>query len=401
MILHKLERLDAKVDQLTRHEERPPASLPAESPVEAVSVTKGSPISFSAHLMLDWPAIRDLIPPSLSVSRGDYALKLEDNRTGLPLMSHPTNLSDLSISTVRDLSDAYFATFNLTMPVLDRQLYFQRTLGTAINGGFGYDADSCVVLTTMALGCFGSDALSGRQSEDVPGLIFFNEARKRMGFLECENSMEICQFYLLAASYYGQLVRPVDCWSMTMRASVCCLRFWDNPPDMDEWTLDMFSRMFWVTVMFQTVLTQELIGLPTSKIRDLEDRVPLPRFVPYRTALSEGEDESFFHYHFLSQIAHRIFLTRVYNSIYHTCGFPYLLASRSDSPAPSGDYPNVALARELYHQLDQWRSRLPPGLRFDDETPIPDPAVLTNVLVVSWLHARYAVAKYHLGRPFL
>ncbi|ETN39399.1 uncharacterized protein HMPREF1541_05622 [Cyphellophora europaea CBS 101466] len=420
MILNKLERLDAKIDQITvPSASQPPAPIPGREPDSSQQLAdpKVKPISFSAHLMIEWPAVRELLPQSVVVPNGNYALQLEEERPNLPISqqrSYPEGfLADLSVSTVRELSDAYFATFNLMTPVLDRKLYFHRTLGAAINGGFGYDADSCVVLMTMALGCWGSQTLSEshrtsplyhpsplsdrshhtpseQSTRDLPGLAFYNEARKRIGFLECEHSMQICQFYLLAATYLGQLLRPVDCWSMTMRAGTCCLKFWETSNEGDEWTKDMFSRLFWITVMFETVFTQELTDLPASKIRDMEDRVPLPKFVQFKhsfTTTDADDDESFYHYHFLSQIAHRIFLTRVYSSSYYC--------------TPTGDYPNMSLTRELYHQLDQWRSQLPPALRFDDDSPDPDPEVLTNVLVVSWLRARYSVARYHLGRPFL
>lgn len=335
MILHKLERMDAKIDQIgspDQHAPSPTVSRHPDPDMRRNSATVTQPISFSAHLMGDWPAVRELLPPSVSIS-GRYSLEAEEARSPLPVTnprSYPDGfLTDLSISAVRELSDAYFATFNLMTPVLDRKIYFQQTLGNAINGAFGFDADSCIVLMTMALGCWGTQAVSealrlqhqtSAQAPDAEalGLAFYNEARKRIGFLECDHTMQTCQFYLLAAIYHGQLVRPVDCWSMLMRASTCCLRFWSTAPEGDEWTLDMYSRLFWITVMIETVLTQELPGLPTSKIRDMEDQVPLPKFVqPY--ANPSEEDESFYHYHFLSQIAHRMFLTRVYNSSYYSC----------------------------------------------------------------------------------
>ena len=336
MILQKLERIDAKIDHFSPSPTQPATSpllpRPHESP-RRDSISSTTPISFSAHLMIDWPAIRELLPPSVAVPSGNYSLRLEEQRSPLSATSHTEGfLADLSISAVRELSDAYFATFNLMMPVLDRKFYFQRTLGTAINGGFGYDADSCIALMTMALGCWGTQAVlearhlqqtsplsNGHQAPDQSekGLAFYNEARKRIGFLECDHSMEICQFYLLSAVYVSQLIRPVDCWSMLMRAGTCCLKFWASP-EGDDWTLDMHSRLFWISVMLETVLTQELPGLPTSKIRDMEDQVPLPRFVqPFSTNATE-DDESFYHYHFLSQIAHRMFLTRVYNSSYYS-----------------------------------------------------------------------------------
>lgn len=404
MILHKLERIDAKIDHFGVPATSPQLSRQAESPRESIAST---PISFSAHRMIDWPAIRELLPASLTVPSGDYSLRLEEQRPPLPTGSHAEGfLADLSISVIRELSDAYFATFNLIMPILDRNIYFQRTLGTAINGGFGYDADSCIVLMTMALGCWGAQAVSdtsplsnGHNADHEKSLAFYNEARKRTGFLECDHSMEICQFYLLSAVYAGQLVRPVDCWSYLMRAGTCCLKFWSSPGG-DDWTLDMYSRLFWINVMLETVLTQEMTDLPTSKIREMEDQVPLPKFVqPFST--NTEDDDSFYHYHFLSQIAHRMFLTRVYNSSYYSSKSKSFSQLSLTLPAPSGEYPNPVLSRELYHQLDRWRSQLPPALRFDDSTPDPDPEILGSVLVVCWLRARYSVARYHLGRPFL
>lgn len=436
MILHKLDQMDARIESLDAKIESlsvPPApsttttaqpSLLVESPAGSM-LSNCTPISFSARLMLSWPAIRDLLPPSLGTVADDYALKLEDQRPKLPMSSRDQDknvLADLSLSTVRELCSAYFATFNLANPVLDRKQYFQQTLGNAINGDFGYDADSCIVLMTMALGTFGIRALkeckplsteararpaSTQTSSEPPGLAYYNEARKRVGFIEGDHTMQTCQFYLLAMLYHAQLLRPVDCWSMTMKAAVICVKLWNIPPEADEWTLDMYSRLFWITVMYQTVLTQELTGLTMlSQVKDLEDSVPLPKFVAFSAGSSSGqeqEDESFCHYHFLSQIAHRIFLTRVYTSIYYSgeSRRAHLLAILLTKAVPSTDYPNAALARELYHQLDQWRSQLPTRLRFDDETPITGPTPLSEVLVGSLLRSRYFVSHYHLGRPFL
>lgn len=89
----------------------------------------------------------------------------------------------------------------------------------------------------------------------------------------------------------------------------------------------MQSRLFWNTVMLEAVFTQEL-DLPTSKMSDLEDKVPLPKFVAFqslrflrpRTAADQqqDEDDSFSHFCFLSQIAHRIILTRARGSIFYS-----------------------------------------------------------------------------------
>jgi hypothetical protein len=79
--------------------------------------------------------------------------------------------------------------------------------------------ESCLVLNVLALGCLavlahqeGDYPLPGSQGhrfevpewmnvvyEEHPGLRFFNEARRRIGFLMCDNDIQSCQFYLLSS----------------------------------------------------------------------------------------------------------------------------------------------------------------------------------------------------------
>jgi hypothetical protein len=123
-------------------------------------------------------------------------------------------IAALSVSSLRELCDAYFATFNLANPVLDRKFFFHHTLVKAIHKDFDYDLESCLVFTVMALGCWGIRALqeagitnsSGKETtkpltafieSDVPGLYFFNEARRRYGLVANDNGMQSCQYHLL------------------------------------------------------------------------------------------------------------------------------------------------------------------------------------------------------------
>lgn len=162
--------------------------------------------------------------------------------------------------------------------------------------------------------------------------------------------------------------------------------------------------------MCEAMLTQEL-ELPTSNLQDYSDRVPLPKFVDFPgisslvslTAETGDQDrDSFCHYHFLSQIAHRIILTRMYDSMFasrkigdrHSTDIVTSTMTRSD-------YPPQALEDELLHQLEQWRQQLPKSLQWDDTNLVPIPSTPENILVVPWLRARYLIARYHLRRPLL
>ena len=193
---------------------------------ELSNCPSGADISFSAHRMLSWEPVAALLPESVRIIYEevgkDYATTLEIERRpippGAPLEHGPDALGSLSISNVRNLCDAFFATFNLANPIIDQTFFTHHTFSRAIQTSFGYDVESCVVLAVMALGCWGKRGLveGGFQSEelqdplavpktrgikyvpeDIPGLLFFNEGRKRMGFLMNDTSLQACQYHLL------------------------------------------------------------------------------------------------------------------------------------------------------------------------------------------------------------
>lgn len=88
----------------------------------------------------------------------------------------------------------------------------------------------------------------------------------------------------------------------------------------------MKSRVYWNCLMNETILVQEL-HLPPSGISRLEEQVPIPKFIGFtatgyganRQPLSNVVDDSYFQYHFLAQVAHRIILTRIRHSLYFYC----------------------------------------------------------------------------------
>lgn len=52
-------------------------------------------------------------------------------------------------------------------------------------------------------------------------------------------------------------------------------------------------------------------------------------------------------------------------------------------------------------QLEQWRDHLPSAIAFETSIELPPPRSAEDVLVIPWLQARYLIAKWHIGRPFL
>ncbi|KAF2022393.1 hypothetical protein BU24DRAFT_430726 [Aaosphaeria arxii CBS 175.79] len=385
-------------------------------------------LSFSQHGVAMWPAIRQLLPPAFSAARDalskDYVVDIESQRPPLPMIIDvPMDafseqwLTRLPISVIRGLANAYFAVFHRSNPVLDKFYFFSHTLTQAMENDFGYDIETSLVLVVLALGCLavraheeGNFPLPSRYAmvgegfvrpdwyeyvlDEPPGLKFFNEARKRFGFLMCQSDLQTGQFYMLSTLYYAQILRPFDSWVTVNRAALCCVTILKRVDSInfDEWEGDMFVRLFWNTLMYEVIITQELL-LPLSRLLEWETDMPIPKFTPSprpKTSISGlviDEDDSFFNFHFLAQAAHRIILTRLRYNMYQF----------SDKEGA----PTASMTAEMRHQLEQWRTNLPPSLQFTDDENLelsPSPA---HVFAKAMLRSRYLVAKFHLGRPFL
>jgi hypothetical protein len=403
------------------------SSEPSNSPYPHAEPSQVN-LSFSQHGVTLWPAIRKILPPEFVAARDrlprDYIVAIESERAHLSMaIDCPIDLLTnqwiiaLPMSIIKDLADAYFAVFNRNTPILDKFYFFSNTLGTAMQEDFGYSIESCLVLNVLALGCLaikaheeGDFALPSRYREpsrgflrpewyelileESPGLRFFNEARKRFGFLMCQNDLQAAQFYVLSTLYYAHTLRPIDSWTTVNRAALCCISMLKRTEslDFDKWENDVFSRVFWSTLMYETIITQEL-NLPLSGLLEYEADMPIPKFTPCprpRASISGllvDEDESYFNFHFLAQAAHRILLTRIRHNV-------YTFIEKEGSPTPT-------ITAEMHHQIEQWRANLPPPLRFpdvDDPDDSPSPA---QVIAKAMLKSRYLVAKFHIGRPFL
>ncbi|KAH9873251.1 hypothetical protein J1614_005649, partial [Plenodomus biglobosus] len=405
------------------------AGTPVQSSFPIPEAPSKVALSFSQHRVSLWPAIKQILPVEFVSTRDglaqDYIGEIENQRPPLPVhIDRPfgtapdTWLMSLPQSVIKGLSDAYFAVFHRTTPVLDKYHFHSSTLGMAAENEFGYDIESCLALNVLALGSLavrayeeGDFALPSRNApsgrgfvhpewyelinDDPPGLKFFNEARRRFGFLICQNDLVAGQFYMLSTLYYAQILRPLDSWATVNRAALCCTSILSRGEtiDFNQWDGDMFSRLYWCTLMYETVITQELDLLPHSGLLEYESDMPLPKFTQCprpKTSISvllTDEDDSFFNFHFLAQAAHRIILTRVKQSLYYF--------------AEKESFPSTSLTAEMHHQLEQWRANLPPSLQFTDDESANDSPSPAHVIAKAMLRSRYLVAKFHIGRPFL
>lgn len=198
--------------------------------------TKYSYVS-SVRAMLGWPAVQDSLKVVLPSMPGhDQGSLIEQDgiaiqqRAGpsLPLATSgprrsraassleppsavgspsPTQvLNSLTWDSVQVLTKAFFDTFNLLHPIVDRQAFISTTLPAMLTNGLVFDDSIQSTLTYLifALGEVAIDAYShpggikGRTATQHPGLVFFNEARRRMGFSLTECSLENVQVFALA-----------------------------------------------------------------------------------------------------------------------------------------------------------------------------------------------------------
>ena len=193
----------------------------------------------SVRAMLAWPAVQDYLKavpssapdfdPASTVERDGIPILLESPQSiplappgstfgrhpslDIPAMgsspSVPPVLNPFGWETMQALSKAFFDTFNLLHPIVDRHHFVSVTLPSIMaNGGVLDDSvQSTLAYLIFALGEVAvdayKDAASGLSRENInkvhpPGMAFFNEARRRMGFNLTECSLENVQILALA-----------------------------------------------------------------------------------------------------------------------------------------------------------------------------------------------------------
>jgi hypothetical protein len=203
--------------------------------------------------MLTWPAISQLLLQTVPSNVGDlnslrdegsaFIVRMQKGTPNLPLdealPDRPfigmqtqatratggvrTTFPVLTRDTMLQLATAYFDSFNVIYPFMDRQNFISDTLTRVQTEGFDGDTDSVVALLVFALGELaleGSDGtpierygsrssgVKGGTDKRPPGLALFNEARKRIGFVLTECDLENVQVFSLAACADTPLSRP-------------------------------------------------------------------------------------------------------------------------------------------------------------------------------------------------
>ena len=196
------------------------------------------------HKVLLWPAVTAFLQQSSLPLVDDLAaiaregsvfllrLELENQPNPLPyglsaeslLVCHVVNedagqsrvtFPDFTSEVLSRYTDIFFNTYNVFYPLLDRHEFTSIVLPEVVARGFGYgDYNSVIALLVFALGRMAYDGVWAQPIQNVPGraagirggsvsrppgLDFFNEARKRMGFLSTPVSLQNIQILQLSA----------------------------------------------------------------------------------------------------------------------------------------------------------------------------------------------------------
>lgn len=375
----------------------------------------------------------------------------------------------LTLQKVLKYCDAYFSTFNLLYPLLDQEAFMDEVVARSLREGYkDGDSGSVLALLVFALGQVAIEGvfdrpvsvLNGKSSgfcgssfAHPPGLGLFNEARRRLGFLATQCSLENVQIMLLQATYYQSTARHLDFWRSTVAASSAC-QVLIRCQAIDWWSADgdLVKRAYWTCVLTEELFHLEL-DLPQTQICTLEDEVPLPQFPELQDqqedsaslpplSVGAGEERNYHGYHFLAMITLHLLTSRVHREIHAcerntACAEPLVQSKMAtnthDNPTTfaSGveisDYyggPPMALVLELVSQLDSWRALLPRLLQWSENdvmdfaasnptgrrlsAPLFSGRGLTTAnhmcdldIAAAQLRTRFYYARFMVYRPFI
>ncbi|KAF2497843.1 hypothetical protein BU16DRAFT_326546 [Lophium mytilinum] len=273
---------------------------------------------------------------------------------------------DLSIEVMNKYTESYFSNFNRLFPILDRKEFQERFLAPTVRNGFGDNLVSILVLLVLSLGVVADEGanglpvrpnsgIRGGTSAEPPGLEIFNEARKRMGFLMTQCSVENVQCHLLASLYYEACARHLDFWRSTVAAAAACQVIirceevdWNNSKGV------AVKRVYWMCHLIENWFHLDL-DLPQTGLCNLQGEVPLPE--DGDSAISDDMHYNLLHFTALEYL--RKVIARIHSDISRATN------SRNEPSDETGS-PPTHIINELKTQLDDWRHALPVALQWHD-----------------------------------
>ncbi|KAK9312240.1 hypothetical protein V1524DRAFT_369966 [Lipomyces starkeyi] len=190
----------------------------------------------------------------------------------------------------------------------------------------------------------------------------------------------ICLFY--TGVYFSYLQRPLQTnFFLNAAAQKCLILLRYSTSSMTSEEYESLKRVFWCCFILESDIIVELEEIPQSGCSSMESQVPLPT----RFDTHESRDTSDLStLYFLACISIRRLLNRIHTLLYS-----------QESVARMHNVPDMNIISELFHQLEEWRTVLPPYLKFDLSS-MGEPAANSYQ---GFLRQRYLAAKSVIFRP--
>ncbi|KAK2005705.1 hypothetical protein LZ32DRAFT_633418 [Colletotrichum eremochloae] len=206
-----------------------------------------------------------------------------------------------------------------------------------------------------------------------PGIEFFNEARRRLGFSMGECSLEKIQVFILTGLYYETCSRHMEYWNMIISASLACHTLvTSNSAEIYAAHGDQICRAFWYCSIAEPGIKQESELLLTGP-DELESRIQLPQFPDHVTMTNEllrvqMYNDSMSHYGevFVHNISLRNLAVKIQNELKQVAEAPIRVPGQT---MPGPDDLLRTIVDKLARELEQWHGTLPDHLSWDRNLP--------------------------------
>ncbi|KAF2160094.1 hypothetical protein M409DRAFT_70632 [Zasmidium cellare ATCC 36951] len=295
-------------------------------------------------------------------------------------------VTDLTLDWIMSRSEAYFNTFNILFPILNRSHFTNHVCHSVLRDGFiEGESNTVIALHVFALGEVAiltsmndnwTPAAQRNEGERqkgpkirAPGLTLFNEARRQQSMMHSHNLLEKVQALLLQGMYYDSASCYLDLWQSLTAASIACQTLVkSHEGDWSGSRGDYVKRAYWTCVLTEDMFHVDL-DLPPTGITAMQDEVPFPHFQELRDAETtynprQKDRSEAACLQFLAMLTLRRIITRIHRTLHST----------TDQSATAIDDTKANVLAELVSQLDSWQSALPARLQWLERPDGPSPA---------------------------
>lgn len=371
-ILERLDELEERLLSQQSSQFHRPRQAPL-NPNDATQIQSGPQFHVLCTGVVDvlsWPVFEGRFDKQLDTK--SLLRRIPLDAAASPASDSYISIGDSDSNNGLRLLDAFLQHVHVKNPILDEVKVRHMVHRTNLDG-FGWDAESCLVLIIYALGTIASSFGNSSSSPANLGRAtsYFHASQKRIGTLLGRGGTLEAQCFFFSGVFLMSALQPIHAWRNFVQALACCQEF--------EFAKQSLSS--------ESSSTTEICGGPTAEESvywtcwksELELRLHLqlpdftakdfvyPRLFP-TPPTDSGNEEHREWYFYLAEIALRRLDTRVRNEMCHT-------------PRPDSDLAFVELSDAIpsYEgQIESWMHSLPESMSL--EAPEADDDVLKFIL---------------------